>query len=134
MGGLPGFRPRCVINFYGVSHLDTPHRHKIFAGATPEETAENIRLASPSTWLSRAMPPVLVVHGTGDNTIPVEESRDLTRHMDGLGMDYRYVEIPGAPHSFHLEPEQMDLRPLVCGFLARHLGAPAKIPFNQPRG
>ncbi|MDA3872950.1 MAG: alpha/beta hydrolase [Kiritimatiellae bacterium] len=126
MGGQPGCRVRCVIDFYGVAHLDTPHRRKIFAGATPEETAENVRRASATTWLSREMPPVLVVHGTGDTTITVEESRDLTRRMDELGMDYRYLEIAGAPHSFDLEPEQMDLRPLVCGFLARHLGAPTK--------
>jgi len=31
------------------------------------------------------------------------------------------VIIPGAPHTFDLQPKQRDLRPLVIGFLDRHL-------------
>lgn len=125
LGGEAGHRVRCVINFYGVARLDAAHRRKIFAGATEQDTDENVRRASPTTWLHRGMPPVLVVHGTGDTTIPVAESRFLVGRMQELGIDYCFLEIAGAPHSFHLEPEQLDLRPIVCTFLARHLGPPA---------
>jgi hypothetical protein len=31
------------------------------------------------------------------------------------------VVVDGAPHSFHLEPKQQDLRPKVLAFLDKHL-------------
>ena len=33
------------------------------------------------------------------------------------------VIIPGAPHTFHLQPKQRDLRPLVTAFFDQHLKA-----------
>ncbi|MBN8525069.1 MAG: alpha/beta hydrolase [Planctomycetes bacterium] len=116
---------RCIITFYGI-HDVHGRRANVFAGASEAETAENVRLASPSTWFGPATPPILIAHGTADTIVPVENARALTDVLRHRGVPYWYVEISGAPHTFHLEPEQMDLRPLVLSFLARHLGAPAQ--------
>jgi hypothetical protein len=56
--------------------------------------------------------------------ISVERSRELARTLEKLGLDYWYVEIAGAPHTFDLQPPQMDIRPVLLTFLATHLGAP----------
>jgi len=37
------------------------------------------------------------------------------------GATYRLEIIPDAPHSFHPEPKQRDLRPLVPGFFDKYL-------------
>jgi len=110
-----------VINFYGVPDLQERHLH-VVTGATEEETRENARLASPVTWFHPEMPPMLIAHGTADAMIPVRVSRKLTQILETIGARYWYVEISGAPHTFHLEPEEMDLRPVVLSFLERHLG------------
>ena len=65
---------------------------------------------------------MFITHGTADTIIPVERSRLLARELEKRGLDHWYVEIPGAPHSYHLEPSQMDLRPAVLFFLKKHLG------------
>lgn len=111
----------CIINFYGISDLRIGQRRRIFAGATDQETEDNIRLASPLTWIRPGFPPILVVHGSADPTVPVDASRDLVPRLQELSIDYWYVELAGAPHSFHLQPSQMDLRPVVLQFLQRHL-------------
>jgi len=59
-----------------------------------------------------------------DTTVSVDDSRQLVRNVQEIGATYWYMEISGAPHSFHLEPAQMDLKPLVLSFLAKHLGNP----------
>lgn len=110
----------CVVSLYGVH--DVRGRRAALFGSDPAVTAQ----ASPATWFSQRMPPILVVHGSADTLVPVEDSRALVELLRRAGVDYQYVEIAGAPHSFHLEPAQMDLRPLVLGFLARHLGAPVR--------
>lgn len=115
---------RCIISFYGI-HDVHGRRAPVFAGATPAETAANVRRASPCTWFGPDTPPILVAHGTADTLVPVENARALADLLRHRGVPYWYVEIAGAPHTFHLEPEQMDLRPLVLGFLRRHLGEPA---------
>jgi acetyl esterase/lipase len=109
-----------IINFYGDYDI-RGRAVSPFAGATPQETAANESAASPITYIDAQTPPMLIAHGTKDTTIPVERSRLLARHLESLGLDYWYIEIAGAPHSFHLQPEQMDLRPTVLTFLQKYL-------------
>lgn len=114
----------CVLDFYGTYDVregfDLPH----FGGVTPEEIQAAKTAASPVTYMDASNPPTFITHGTADTTIPVERSRLLAEHLRRLGVDYWYVEIGGAKHAYDLRPEQMDLRPVVFSFLAKHLGAP----------
>jgi len=91
----------CVLNFYGDYDI-RGRAVSPFAGATPEETAAHEEAASPVVYFDRHMPPFFITHGTADDTIPVERSRQLARHLEKLGTPYWYVEIGGAPHSYHL--------------------------------
>lgn len=115
---------KCIINLYGPTDLRDERHRPAFAGATGEETSENTRIVSPLTHLTPNLPPMLIAHGTADALVPVDVSRDLARRYQELGNDYWYIEIAGAPHTFHLQPEQMDLRPVVLEFLKKHLGEP----------
>ena len=113
----------CLLNFYGDYDI-RGRKVSPFEGATPEETAANETAASPVVHFDAATPPMFITHGTADTIIPVERSRLLARELEKRGLDYWYVEIAGAPHSYHLEPSQMDLRPAVLAFLKKHLGEP----------
>lgn len=119
-------RVRCIINLYGI-----PDVHKFqsrsFAGATPEETARNLNMASPCTYFGVLTPPMLILHGDADKIVNVEMSRELDRQLTAKGIVHEYVEVPGAPHTFHLEPKEMDLRPVTLKFLDTYLVvAPSK--------
>lgn len=118
----------CILNFYGVPDVQDQKNRTIFDGATEEETHENARMASPVTYLASNLPPMLIAHGTADTIIPVDASRNLAKSFQALGNDYWYIEIAGAPHTFHLQPNEMDLRPLVLEFLKKHLGEPVRNP------
>jgi acetyl esterase/lipase len=64
---------------------------------------ELFRKASPIARTHAQAPPFLVVHGSGDNVIPVQQARDF---VDKLSADSRevvcYVELPGAGHGFDM--------------------------------
>ncbi len=113
----------CIIDFYGPTLIEG-HRVEKFRGATAEETAVNARAGSPVLQVGPMSPPVLVLHGTADKTCDVSFSRNLVARMKEVGTVHQYIEVPGAPHSFDLQPQQMDLRPAVLDFLGKHLGAP----------
>ena len=115
----------CIITLYGEYDLRARPLCPV-AGKTRAETAANTHDASPINWIDKHTPPMLIVHGTADHIIPVERSRLLARHLSEMGLDYWYVEISGAPHTFDLHPEQMDLEPTTLSFLRKHLGEPPK--------
>lgn len=115
----------CVLTLYGEFDLRARPQSPV-VGETPEASAVNAHDASPVSWIDKHTPPVFITHGTADTTIPVERSRLLARHLQEMGVDYWYVEIAGAPHTFDLHPEQMNLEPTVLTFLAKHLGMPAR--------
>ena len=77
--------------------------------------------ACPARQLSADDPPLLILHGTADKTTPVEQSVQLHEAAKKAGVPSELVIVEGAPHSFHLQPKQRDLRELVLGFFDRHL-------------
>lgn len=79
------------------------------------------RAASPVTYITPDDPPALILHGTRDELVPVEQSEILHNRLRAAEIESELVVIPGAPHSFHLQPAQRDLRELVIGFFDRHL-------------
>ncbi|MBC2593962.1 alpha/beta hydrolase [Ruficoccus amylovorans] len=114
----------CIVDLYGIHDLRQFGR-ALFAGKTDGETEQNLTAASPVSYFETAdVPPVLVIHGTADPTVPISVSRDLVARLQAGGHEVEYLEVKGAGHSFHLQPSQADLRPVVLEFLDIHLQTP----------
>lgn len=62
-----------------------------------------------------------VIGGSADETVDVEQSRVFAAALEKAGIEHELVIVEGAPHTFHLQPKEMDLRPVVIGFFNRHL-------------
>lgn len=73
------------------------------------------------THLDKADPPFLILHGTDDKTVDVKQSESLASALKQHGIEHHLEIIEGAPHTFHLQPKQKDLRPLVLAFFDKHL-------------
>ncbi len=113
-------RVQCAVDMYGpASFADRPH-HAMF-GKTQAEAPELYRQASPIAHASRDDPPMLILHGTADKTVPVAQSELMADALKKAGVEHQLEIIPDAPHTFHLQPKQRDLRPLVLGFFDRYL-------------
>ena len=64
--------------------------------------AENTKLYSPVHNIKRIDADVLIMHGTEDATVSIEDSRIFTNSMKALGNNISMIEIPGAKHAFIL--------------------------------
>jgi acetyl esterase/lipase len=61
------------------------------------------RKASPIARVHADAPPFLVVHGTGDSVIPVEQARSFAERLRSVSDSVvGYVELPGAGHGFDM--------------------------------
>ena len=113
-------RVACAVDLYGAVDLMNYHDMKMFA-KTREEAPELYRKASPLTYAKAQAAPMLIIHGTADETVALSQSETLTAALKKAGADVELVVIPDAPHSFDLQPPQRDLRPLVFAFFDKHL-------------
>lgn len=77
--------------------------------------------ASPIRQLSPDDPPLLILHGTADTTTPLDQSTRFHEAARAAGVESGLIVIEDAPHSFHLQPKQRDLRGEVIAFFDRHL-------------
>ena len=60
--------------------------------------------------------PILVLHGTNDQVIPIAETRKWVSRMKDLGMQHVYVEIPGGDHSLFISKNQDTMYKLFAFF------------------
>lgn len=111
----------CAVDLYGVSDIGKWNDDTVLFGKTFAEAPELYRQASPITYVRPEGVPQLIMHGTADETVDVSQSEDFAKALAEAGSPYELIIIPDATHSFHLEPEQRDLRPAVLGFLDRYL-------------
>lgn len=115
-------RVQCAVDLYGPADL-SGRLHLTMLGRSSEEAPELYRAASPVTYVDKLDPPILIVHGTADKTVDVAQSRLFAAKLKEAGARHELVIVEGAPHTFHLQPKQRDLRPVVLGFFDQHLKA-----------
>jgi acetyl esterase/lipase len=111
----------CGVDLYGPAELLT-WRDLVMIGKTRAEAPEIYRIASPINYVRSNSPPLLIIHGTGDKTVPVKQSELFAAALQKAGATHELIIVPGAPHSFDLQPSQRDLRPAVLGFFDKYLG------------
>lgn len=105
---LPSPQLRGVTQYCGIMDLVHQFAHdtqkgsnmtRDFMKCTPEENPELYRLASPIQHLHTGMPPVWMAHGTGDPTVPVEQSRAVVARLRELNHPVFYLEAHGLGHT-----------------------------------
>lgn len=77
-----------------MSHPD------VFAALAPVSGGSN----NPAGMSKIAHIPEIVVHGDNDATVPVERSRVMVAMGKKLGMEIKYVEVPGGDHGNVVAP------------------------------
>jgi len=118
-------RVSCAVDFYGAVNLLEYHDMKMFSKSRAE-APELYEKASPVNYVNPGDAPLLIAHGTLDTVVSIHQSESLAAAYKKAGVPYEFVIVPGAVHTFNLEPSQKDLRPVVMAFLAQHLKPEAK--------
>ena len=71
-------------------------------------------------FFSRVTEPVLIIHGTKDQSCDISWARATHKELQRNGVDVTYVEYPGAPH--YMYGEWSDSIKQVDRFLSSNLG------------
>ncbi|KAF3883771.1 MULTISPECIES: alpha/beta hydrolase [Nostocales] len=104
---------RAVINYYGPVNLaegykDPPSPDPInvrrvleaFLGGTPQELPKQYEIASPVHYVTRPLPPTLLVYGDRDHIVQAKFGRRMYQRLLKSNTTAVYLEIPRAEHAF----------------------------------
>lgn len=106
----PDVRVQAVVGFAPVTDLvsDSERRGGLSASLQnlfgvakemTEATRARLRYVSPITHVYAGMPPVLVVQGEADKTVPLAQSTAFIEQLRRTGVPCELIVRPGVPHS-----------------------------------
>jgi acetyl esterase/lipase len=112
-GGVSWYGP-CDFEHVELSnHDDRPNFRDRFGprilppGANPQEKTARYREMSPVTYLTAGSPPLLLIHGVADTTIPVKHARFLEQRADEIGAAVEVIVVRHAGHNWRAEGEPL---------------------------
>ena len=122
----PGFEDsdtsvQAAVPFYGVYDIaDENHAmvkffpefmHRVVVGSSFKTDGERWKRFSPNRRIHKDAPPMLVVHGTNDTLVPVEQARPFVETLARESHNpVVYAELSGANHAFDLFPSPRSVR------------------------
>lgn len=122
-------RIQAVCDWYGpVDFIDFARENNGYA-ASPEalllggaayENRETAIRANPCTYLTPNTPPIMIVHGNQDGTVPFRQSEILYEQLCANGTPVEFYELENTDHAdrHFVQPE---IRALILDFFTRHL-------------
>ncbi|HJT01701.1 MAG TPA: alpha/beta hydrolase [Terriglobales bacterium] len=104
----PGSRVAAVVSLYGIHDFISaamewkPFPHEVLdllgIRQVNAETAPLLIKASPVVYVSKDVPPFLLIHGSKDEDVPYDQSLEMCSRIKQMGARCDLITITGAPH------------------------------------
>ena len=114
---IPAMPVRAVVSYYGPVDLTDGYRNPprpdpldvrsieaAFLGGTPDQMPDRYREASPITYVSRRLPPSLLIYGGRDHVVLPRFGAMLDDRLHAVGATSVLLTIPWAEHAFDAIP------------------------------
>ncbi|MFC4722025.1 alpha/beta fold hydrolase [Geojedonia litorea] len=114
-------------DFYKAGHINAPaidpENFRVavepFMGCLPENCPELYKKSRISDKLNRLKAPLMIVHGTADDDVPIDDSYFLVEKLKNIGYkNYEFIEYQGMDHIVMRNPEW---KPSMIQFFSDHL-------------
>lgn len=120
---------RCAISYAGISdvraQLDYDHKTFDERGFRAwrnriQGRAPSLESLSPVAYAAGLTMPILIAHGSADQTVPVDQSERMHDALTRLGTPHDFVVYPGEDHTMHDPANEADFLARVGRFLDAH--------------
>jgi acetyl esterase/lipase len=144
---LPSSRVQAVVGYFGPADMTALHATWVapapqlgwfdrgqrqvlkqvveeWVGGPPAKVAERYSKLSPISYVRKEIAPLLLMHGTADAVVPVEQSKTLAQKLKGKKAPVNLLLFDDAPHDFD-ELNDVNARLAAVAamtFLQEHLG------------
>ena len=125
--GSEDLKVAAIVDWFGITDVndlldgpDTRTYAVAWLGSQPdrEQIAKRV---SPLTYVRPGLPPILMIQGDADPTVPYSHSVRLQKALDDAGVPNELLTIPGGKHGGFSGPEMETAFAHVWAFLAKYL-------------
>jgi dipeptidyl aminopeptidase/acylaminoacyl peptidase len=120
-----------IVDWYGITDvndlLDGDNRRNYavqWLGSAPNR-GEIAKRLSPLEYVRAGLPPVLMIHGDADPTVPYQQSVRLKAALDKVGVQNEFFTVPGGKHGGFTAEENVKVYGAIKEFLKKQ-GLPVK--------
>lgn len=124
--GVENLGVAAIIDKYGITDVwdwgygknITSKSAKSWLGkyATDQAFAASV---SPITYVSKTTPPIFIVHGDADPTVPYQQSVDLHQKLDAAGVHNQFITVPGGLHGKFDKEKNSEINKEIIAFLKK---------------
>lgn len=121
---------KCAIAYAGVFNLD--ERYKGGGASSSVQGRDALRRTmgpagseilssqSPNLRVAELGVPILIIHGTTDHTVPVDQARLMEAALKKSGKTYETFIVPDEGHGFYKEANQTEAYRRMAAFLQKY--------------
>lgn len=118
---IPWYVPADFETFPHDSATSAAAPESLLVGADTLTHRELAKMASPVQYVTKQAPPMMLLHGTDDHTVPFSQGEALYHALEKAGAEVTLVEIEGADHA-DIHFFQKELWELIAEFFREKLG------------
>ena len=121
--GVKNIKVAAIIDKYGIVDVGDKRYGKFRSGSEKKWLGEKlndqtfIESVSPIYQLKKNSPPIFIVHGNSDPTVPIQQSIDLKKKLDDLGIKNEFMIIPGGLHGQFSADQNTEINNAILKFI-----------------
>ncbi|WPR72781.1 alpha/beta hydrolase [Flavobacterium sp. NG2] len=111
--GTPNVKVAAIIDKYGITDVSDWSFGKLKSKSALQWLGDKvtdksfIQSVSPIHYVTKNSPPTFIVHGDADPTVPYQQSVDLYKKLQEMGVKSEFITVPGGVHG-KFEKEKND--------------------------
>jgi len=131
--GTQEMKVAAVLDFYGITDVeDLMNRKPGTSGNFTEawlgsamDRAAIAKRVSPTTYVRKGLPPIMIIHGTADSVVPFDQATKLKKMLDAAGSLSEFYTVEGGGHGGWTTADMEKIYNAIRGFFAKyHIGEP----------
>ena len=123
--GVDNIKVAAIIDKYGIMDVwdwtyGPEHKSsspKLWLGNKVKDEAF-IKSVSPITYVNKNSPPIFIVHGDADPTVPYQQSVDLYKKLQDLGVKSQFITVAGGGHGKFEKAKNNEINEAILQFIA----------------
>jgi acetyl esterase/lipase len=124
--GVEGIKVAAIIDKYGITDVWDwaygPNKRSKSAVQWLGAKANDLAFAqsvSPLTYVGKQTPPVFIVHGDADPTVPYQQSVALQKKLEAAGVVHQFMTVPGGLHGKFDKDQNSEINREIISFLRK---------------
>ena len=123
--GVDNIKVAAIIDKYGIMDVwdwtyGPEHKSsspKLWLGNKVKDEAF-IQSVSPITYVNKNSPPIFIVHGDADPTVPYQQSVDLYKKLQDLGVKSQFITVAGGGHGKFEKTKNNEINDAILQFIS----------------